>query len=448
MTDDTAVEALAGSLGLFWTGEQDESGAVQLRGYLDRDAGWARLQALEERDVPLLLDQPAPEQIIGRVPKTSVLLLELPRPSTSRVLAGYRASTTTFRARTLVADVPLDRVLSNRVLALQADFLGITHWAGLQPIVSEADHDEAGRATAYRLALAAHEPLIVYISGSRTLELSVDWNVSGSPDAPTVYAPVTVTSRSKRPRPVWDLLQALLRVQELISLAHSAFVPASGGRCIPEISVGTDDDEFADPEDHLRRRPMWNGALMIPSPGVKTKANAIPAFGIESLGGVGGLRRWIALAESHDRATTVLSDPYRIGGTSAGNTLRAAANGIEYWVAAHRRAARWTQLPKGTKNASPAKALARHAGRNFRQWVGDPDRWAEEFWDAYNALKHDPAFVIDQPLLHELAQSGRYLLAAALLDRVGRSRIPSRHLLNSGNIYQLGFAIRQRYGFS
>jgi len=191
---------------------------------------------------------------------------------------------------------------------------------------------------------------------------------------------------------------------------------------------------------------MWNGALMIPSPAARTSATTIPAFGVESLGGVAGLRRWITLTETHDRATTVLSEPYRVGGTSAGNTLRAAANGIEYWVAAHRRAASWTQLPKGTRNASPAKALARHAGRNFRQWVGNPDRWAEEFWDAYNALKHDPAFVIDQPHLHDLAQSGRYLLAAVLLDRAGRSRTPSAHLLKSGNISQLGFAVRQRYG--
>jgi hypothetical protein len=444
--DDLVERALVGSLGLFWTGERDETGPVQLRGYLDRDAGWARLQTLEERDLPLFPNQPAPEQILGRVPNTSVLLLELPPPSMSRALAGYRASTTTFRARTVVADIPLDRVLSNKVLALQADFLGITHWAGLQPIVTEADHDDVGRVSAYRLALQSHDPLTVSISGSRTLEVSVDWNVTGSPDAPTVYAPVTITSRAKRPRPVWDLLQPLLRVQELISLAHSAFVPASGGKCIPHLAAHADGDEFVIPDDHLQRRPMWNGALMIPSPAARTSATTIPAFGVESLGGVAGLRRWITLTETHDRATTVLSEPYRVGGTSAGNTLRAAANGIEYWVAAHRRAASWTQLPKGTRNASPAKALARHAGRNFRQWVGNPDRWAEEFWDAYNALKHDPAFVIDQPHLHDLAQSGRYLLAAVLLDRAGRSRTPSAHLLKSGNISQLGFAVRQRYG--
>lgn len=448
MVENEAARSLAGSLGLFYTGEQDETELVTLRGYLDRDAGWARLQTLDEQDAPLFPGPSAPDQILGRVATTSVLLLEIPPPATSRSLAGQRVSTRTYRARTVVADVPVDRLLTNRVSLLQADFLGITHWAGLQPVFTESDHDDAGRVTGYRLALSSQEPLTVAITRSRTLELSVDWSVTGSPDTPSVYAPVTVTCRARRPRQVWELLQPLLRVQELISLAHSGFTPATGGKCVPHLAVHSGEpDQFVAPDDHLLRRPMWNGALMVASPATALmKPTNVPAFGIESLGGVAGLRRWIALTESHDRATAVLTEPYRLGQTSAGSTLRSAANGIEYWVAAHRRTAAWTQLPGGTKKASPAKALARHAGDHFKNWVGDPDRWAEEFWDSYNALKHDPSFLIDQPQLRELAESGRYLLASVLLDRVGRSRTPSSHLLNSGRIYQLGFALRQRYG--
>jgi hypothetical protein len=191
---------------------------------------------------------------------------------------------------------------------------------------------------------------------------------------------------------------------------------------------------------------MWNGALMRALPAVESLTpKQVPAFDLASIGGINGLKRWIRLAESYSLAARVVTDRYRMGHTRAVDAIRDAANGIEYWVNAHRRTAKWPQLPKDIKNPSPAKALARHIGGPFTTWVGNPNKWAEDFWSAYNQLKHEPNFIFESYNLADLATSGRLLLAAALLNRVALSKTPSKHLFGSAEYHNLGFRFRELY---
>lgn len=175
-------------------------------------------------------------------------------------------------------------------------------------------------------------------------------------------------------------------------------------------------------------------------PGVAlAKMTSVPLFDLATIGGPTALRRWIAIADRHPRAVAPVVNIYRQGEPAPSLALLEAAAGIEYWVKSHRPAA-WTSQ-KGF-----ATALSRRVGRAFATWTGDPDSWAKLFWDANNKLKHEPTYAPDPTELMDLAVSGRYLLAAAILDQVARSKSASRAIFASHRLVRLGHRLRAHLG--
>lgn len=445
--EDDLQSSLAGSVGLFWPDFiSAPEGTDPLRGHLVREQAWVTFQALDERDVFTGFgedqDDP-PSHMAGLSPLTSIVLLEIPPPSWTSVFGGYRASTRTYRARTAIGGVPIDRLKTHRLSTLEAQFLGITWWAGQRPIETSRTTDEDGRIKTLDLHLGEAPAVSARLSRGRDLTMSSTWSTQGGEDTSTIYAPITFTCSARRPVEIIDLLVPLLRVQDLLNLAYSTYLHASGGAA--GVDLRPPDDRNLDP----RAYPIWNGALMNGPPGFEADDRRAkrPAFGLLSIGGVAGISRWVGLTEKYDRATSALTDRYRLGPASSVTRLREVANAIEYWVSVHRRTTAWARLPPGTKNPSPVKALARHVGPRFRTWVGNADVWAEEFWDTYNAIKHDPAFVIQHGSVADLATSGHALLSCALLNRAARTKTPTDHILGTGpNLHNLGMHFRSRYG--
>ena len=446
MPKDELAEVLDGSVALFWPDmHESDVEAEPLRGYLRREGGWAVFEALTEAPMAFdMFDAPPPHSLAGMAPATGLLLLELPSPSSSTNFGGYKASTQTFRARTAVGSVPLDRLKSTRILELQAHFLGITTWAQLEPISYEQTKDSDGRLLTLSIKLGRSEVASVPLHGGRQLSLSSTWDAPGGSDQSTIYAPITISCKvapRRKAIDIFGLLGPLLHIQNLLNFAHEGFVAASGGGCNLDLAPPSRNPQF-----EPATRPMWNGALMRALPAVESLTpKQVPAFTLASIGGLHGLRRWIRLAETYPLAANAVTHLYRMGHTRATDAIRDAANGIEYWVGAHSRTAKWPRLPGNTRKGSPAKALARHLGEPFTSWIGDPDRWAEEFWDTYNKLKHEPNFIFENQNLASLATSGRLLLAAALLNRAATSKMPSRQLFRSSSYYNLGLEFRERY---
>ncbi|MFC6080164.1 ApeA N-terminal domain 1-containing protein [Sphaerisporangium aureirubrum] len=426
-----------GSIGFFWpfNGKLPNLQASEPeRGYVHRDGGWLIIETLDEdvaRKFSVRQAEGSPLGIAALLPEKSVLFLENIRSGWIQ-RSGYRASSRRCRARTAISNIPFDRLLSSKVKALSANFHGVGDWAGLSATKESRDQDEHGRIQSWTVTLKSANAISHPLRQGRSLMISTTWKVGGDEDRRVLSAPVTIGCSSLRPRDVWDLLQPLLHVQGLLNLAWDGFVAADTGSA--ELHL-----KKKDGVDLSTRPEMWNGALMVPLAGVSApkSMNENPLFSLSALGGIAGLTRWIRLCDEHPRAINPVINRYRYGPTTAETTLLDIASAIEYWVKCNRPAA-WA-------NAMYAQALAGRVGNHFTKWVGDPEKWGRDFWRTYNKLKHEITYAVDPHSVSDLAQSGRLLLAAALLDRAACSKAPSRQLFNTHRTDRLGRRLRSLY---
>ncbi|WP_157662901.1 HEPN domain-containing protein [Prescottella equi] len=166
------------------------------------------------------------------------------------------------------------------------------------------------------------------------------------------------------------------------------------------------------------------------------------AFSLAAIGLEAGVRRWLLLSEKHPRAVSPLTAAYRSGPDSIESELVNLAVAMEYWVAACKKESK--KRPAWTKSKGcPAELLAKHVGAEFRDFIGgDEKKWAGLFWDRYNVIKHDPSHPIDHYELFFLARSARVLLMCVLLNRVARTKAPTRWICNSLQFNQVGAEVR------
>jgi hypothetical protein len=428
--------SLAGSLGYFWPdGAIAKHAAEPIAGYLRMSNQWLSLQALDEDRTALLEDHfRNPTSISGLLVDGAVLLLETRLRSVTDAWGPGRASTKLFEARTAIGDVPLHRLRSPDLFALEAHLPQLTRWAGITAIDVRRTTDSEGRSTALTVEVASPPEEIVPLTGGRQLAFGTTWRFTGREDRPDVYAPVTFACRAAQPKPIWSLLQPLMYVQDLVNLAYQGFVAADGGGAVLDVSPPRDPDH--DP----RMRPLWNGLLMAAPDGVERPESMtqVPLFGLTTLGGLPSLARWIKLADMHPRAMRAVVGRYRIGRPTAEVSLMQTAAAIEYWVRAH-QPARWT------KRRGFYTALAARVGAPFAEWAGDIEKWGKAVADNNNTYKHNPDYLHDPQELSDLGWSGRMLLAAALLNRVAGSKLPSRTIFGGHALHNLGRRLRERY---
>lgn len=426
-----------GAIGFFWPVldripnlDEDEPE----RGHARIEEQWATVDVLEENVEEAWLPdyEPAPQAIVALMPDTAAVLLEVLPPSRTRHIIGLRASSARYRARTVIGGLDVTRLRTTEPLALHANFHGIGAWADLSSLTESQTKTPGGRLDTWTIQLKSSGRRVVTISEGRQLVLSAHWSVGGSPDRRILDTPVTIGCEGPRPKPTWDLLQPLLHVQNLLNVAFDGFVTAAAGPANMRLRVEKPD----------RRAPtpwMWNGALMAPPKSSKTpEMTTSPLFSLATLGGFDALRRWVKVATQHPRAVTPVINLYRHGPGTPAVTLLETAAGIEYWVKSH-RPARWAT------SSRYANSLATKVGTAFADWVGDPDAWAKAFWEANNNLKHEPTFSPDPHELIDLAVSGRYLLAAGILDQVAGSKAASRSVFQHHRLAMRGDRLKQRF---
>jgi hypothetical protein len=71
--------------------------------------------------------------------------------------------------------------------------------------------------------------------------------------------------------------------------------------------------------------------------------------------------------------------------------------------------------------------------------------WSKGFWDAYTHLKHNVSYDPDPQETWDLAVSGRYLLAASLLDRAAGTRAPSSSIFRHYWLNRTRDRLRERF---
>lgn len=432
-----------GTLGFFWPIAETAPDLEKEpeRGHARREGGWILLDVLDESPIESLrlgleATADAPTALLGVMADEAAMFLEVIDAGRNTRFGGSRASSKRYLARTAVGGVPVDRLRTPSLKELHAHFHGIGGWAGMSA-TKENWGSEDGRVKEWSVALSDTEDLSHRLSGGRALVLSTTWRVDGPTDKRTISAPVSLGCMSSRPIDVWELLQPVLQIQDLLSFAYEGFVAADGGSAHLDLEPAE--------EERLSQTPsLWNGALMVRSPAATApkSMNERPLFHLETIGGIAGLTRWIRLSAAHPRATRPVVARYREGRPSAALTLMEVAAAVEYWAKANRPAA-WAD--SAVKHRKWVQALADRCGKAFADWVGDPDTWARAFWGSYNGLKHEPTFGSDARELVDLAESARYLLAAVMLDRVALTKAPSRAIFKHYRLDGLGARLRNLY---
>lgn len=245
---------------------------------------------------------------------------------------GHRPSTRSYRCGAVVLDAPINRLRSHDLLSITAFFPGIGPWAGLSASEETPENNDKGALQSWPVKLQSSDDLSERLPSGRALSMSTHWQVDGPMDRRVLYAPISLTVSSKRPSNWVKLVQPLMAIQGLISLAFDGLVLADGG----QVKLDLHEDEKA----LLTTPTWWTARLMRQPPGARVvkSMTEFPSFSLETLGGVAGLRRWVALESKFPRAVGPLVSPHRFGSTNVETRLLEVAAGIEYWVALHRGA--------------------------------------------------------------------------------------------------------------
>jgi hypothetical protein len=442
--DDVIRETLDGVLAHVWQDfDNDGLNSPSLPGYIRHgdQIGIHLLKpnrAFGEFARDMSFPRTTPNTLVAASEVGGTLFFDITRVREHNIMGGVRASTRHYRAGGVIVGFAPPDLNTTRIYSMNAYFPGLTWWSNVRGNADSAHRGGDGRPRSWTTTVAAAEEQRSSLSRTHALALSTHWSVSGPDDDRRVFAPLEISSVSKRPLDWWQHTVVLSSVQDLISLAYDGYVAADGGDV--ELDVTTDAKPSSVPK-------LWSADLMERRAGIAApKAmTEIPLFRYETVGGIDGLKRWVRLCQEHGRATAPVVAKYRIGTSAVESRLNDVANAIEYWVNYHKRARRAWATPIGKKDWH-SKRLARHVGKPFEEFVGDVEKWGNRFWDRYGDLKHDSSLKYDANEIYLLAESGRILLACALLNRTALNKVPSKIICQSHRIHDLGTGIRKLLG--
>jgi hypothetical protein len=438
-----------GSLGIFypWNSDGlDEAGAE--RGWIVRSGRWINVDALDESlGVPSLLsdESTTPIALLGQLPGTTVLVLELQDRGGSKVLGGERVSTRLYRSRSVAVEVPLSRLRSTNVRALQVQYLSLGRWAGIRTSSEQWQFDDDHRISSFELKLDSEDVSVSAALGSGLrIVLEQTWTVNGPSDDRRITAPISLRVESTRPRHLHELLGPQIHVQSLLGFLCSGHVEVANAHIELDL-VRSDRPKHDGPV------PLWTAPLCVRPEGVQPASDTqLPLMSLADLGGVAGLARWARLSEQHPRAVGPAVSSIRFGPSVLETELLSLGTALEYWVAMNRRRkvawATATHLPRGTSaHRRIMESASLQAGQPFEEWVINRSAWCDDFSSSYERLKHDPSHALDYEQMFDLVISGRYLLFGLLADRAANSRAPTRRLFRHHRLQHVHERMDTRY---
>lgn len=432
---DKVDRLLGGSLGSFWpihagvTPDLDDSKSSP--GFLHELDGDIELVLLRDDPMPNPTPKRVPVGFIGTTEHGGVLVRDVFSVTRSFSFGTSKAAVDRYSAETAITEPQIDSLDSVDLASASGSFGGDgpIEWAGMDAISRTVSTNSLGRVQSARVDMKSVPDLVASIGDFSRLRLTAHWHLNEKPGSGhAVDTALRVSVETSRPSRKRNLIVPLLSVQDLLGLAF-------GGRYGVTEGTGT-------PVGSQQAGEMWTSQLMGTPPGVSgADREAFPIWSLDDIGGADGLARWVTLSRTHPRAVGPIVRRLRAGVTSAEVQTLELGAAIEYWFNVNKVLKRsWVQPKVKGKggNGFYAKALARHVGPSFTDWVGDPLTWAELFWKNYNGLKHDPAFSYSHRDLSLCAEGAHRLLVAALLNRVAPSKRPARALFGDHRNKRLG----------
>ncbi|MEV7377907.1 HEPN domain-containing protein [Streptomyces lydicus] len=436
---DKELQALmSGTVGFFWpisaTGHFNEDPE---RGFVSK----ANLGRLEVRTLNENPDSDAfssssrvrPHAIVSLFPEGSAVILNISNHGGTSNIGGRRASAYSYTGRTAISGFPVEQLLAARVdvrvKELHAHFPGISQWAGLKVTEMEHERKPDGRVSAAVVRLKSPEEVRAVL-GPLSLVIGGHWEVDNGDDRASIYSPVSIGVKAKRARNVAELLEMLVRVQDLVNVAYDTYMPVDGGIAVMSAEAA--------PDPNPR---FWSDRLM-EGPGhhvARSGRRGLPLFTLADMNGASGVSRWVRLYDEFPSVFDAVVTPYRVGSMSWSGYMRETAVGIDRLIAASKAKGR----PAWASVRPQSYALARRVGAPFADFVGDVKEWADLFWAVYNGGKHHANYDPDLRGLSTLAISGNLLLTAYLLQRCGMPRVALDRIFRDRVNFQLRAQVRE-----
>lgn len=161
---------------------------------------------------------------------------------------------------------------------------------------------------------------------------------------------------------------------------------------------------------------------------MRPDSNEFPIFTLADIDDLDGLAAWVTICLTKPRAVTPIIKHRLIQNQTPEARLLYTASALEYWKACNARNpdAAWA---KKVREFEVPKAIGDSVGKEWEAWIGDPARWAKQFYGTYVQLKHtaDPT---DPEVVDALEYSGRWLLTASILDHCAGSSGPSDRIFS------------------
>ncbi|TDT31351.1 hypothetical protein CLV29_2770 [Naumannella halotolerans] len=367
--------------------------------------------------------------LVGQTEAGMFVLPEVRRSRRQIQLGGSKPSVRTYRGPAAITGAN-PASLSTKITKLTVEFPNPA-WAGLNPVNEKLTVQQATSRRSIDVALRPTDSIDAGKVGSLRLRLTGTWYRS----ADSRRSSVEITSALKlsvdgRAGSVRDYIDIATRVQDLVSLAYDAFLPATAA------TVHTPGESASDGL-RLWHHSLLDAAQKDPPPA----ASDAPYFRLKDLD-PRSIARWVTLTRQYPDVSHAISVRDRARRGTAARTLQLGA-AIELYVTQCRTEGRsrgstpkWTS--KRSKHDTFASALARHAGPAFAEFVGDVDDWGRAFTDTYNGAKH-PTSRAASGILNVAAE---LLLIVTMLNRAGMSRRCSSAFLRHHQIREIGGHVR------
>ncbi|SKU30956.1 ApeA N-terminal domain 1-containing protein [Mycobacteroides abscessus] len=435
---DELQDILNGTTGQFWTDldkvlnhEEAANGHVELKD--DRLIHIETVTNLHPYTASTA-SREIPRVIYGSTKPAGAVFYDISGISSNSNIGGVRSSSESYRLQSVLSNVNLRNVASEKLTRMLVTFPRVMFWSGIGGVAMKRHTDAVGRSKSVDAKLRPSKEITAPVRRGIEVSFSSHWSVSGPDDVRVLKNPLAIVTKSTKPRQWEDHLEPILAVQDLINMAYEGFVVAD---------VGTADIELKQESVFSRSPELWISRIMTVPPGSKApkSMNEYPVFNLPQIGGIRGVDGWIELSRKHGRATGPISKIYRFGrGLAVETRCMEIAAAIDYWSEIHRRdGVAWA----GEPNGSLTQCLAKFAGSAFKEFVGDLDVWSKIFRDTYNRIKHEPVFSYDAEDVYTITRSAEILLQSALLNRIARNKKMTGIICDSHRNYQIGIDVRQ-----
>ncbi|GAA1069777.1 hypothetical protein GCM10009641_88400 [Mycobacterium cookii] len=353
----------------------------------------------------------ANSRIVAGITEAGTVLAPVEAIHRSTTRGDFSMPVVRWHLGNLLVNVDFDEVDDDTISASQMHYVGLGSWSGRPDHVDEPITERDGYG--WRIEVHQGQERTAEIDPAFDLTIEHDWTLTGPEDQRSLQRPLKVGVRSSERRPLREHVERLDAVHALLSIAH--WKPVSAIRGVAQLAPGS-----------KKRALLWDHTMVAEV--VRPDNNEFPVFTLADIGDLTGLAAWVNVCLTKPRAVTPIVRHRLFQNQTPEARLLYTAAALEYWTASNARNPDAPWAKKVPERKVP-EAIGNSVGQAWEAWIGDPDRWSKQFYGTYVHLKHT-ANLVDPDVVDALEYSGRWLLAASILDQCADSTASSDRIFS------------------